>query len=222
MCKAVVSYSGGKDSILALERAITQGYRIEALLVTFDVRTGRSFFHNLPLGLLKEVGRCLELPFKAVDSQGEDYRERFAAVLESFKRSGTEVCVFGDIDIEEHRSWCRSLCDEVGLKAVFPLWGEKREDLVREIISKGYRCVLQKVRKSCFDKTVLGLPLTEELIEGMKAKNIDVCGENGEYHTFVVDGPLFRSKLTYTVAGVKESQDTFSLVLEEKKEESFQ
>ncbi|MDO4793425.1 MAG: diphthine--ammonia ligase [Filifactor alocis] len=222
MYKAVVSYSGGKDSILALERAIAQGYRIEALLVTLDVRTGRSFFHNLPLGLLKEVGRCLELPLKTVDSKGEDYRERFAAVLKEFKRSGTEACVFGDIDIEEHRSWCRSLCDEVGLKAVFPLWGEEREELVGEVVSKGYCCVLQKVRKSCFDKEVLGSPLTQELIEEMRAKNIDVCGENGEYHTFVVDGPLFRSKLTYTVAGVQESEDTFSLVLKEKKEENFQ
>lgn len=222
MCKAVVSYSGGKDSILALERSIGLGYQIEALLVTFDVRTNRSFFHNLPLSLLKEVGRCLDLPLKTVDSQGENYRQRFAAALEEFKRNGTEVCVFGDIDIEEHRSWCRSLCDEVGLKAVFPLWGEEREELVREIISKGYCCILQKVRKSCFDKTVLGSSLSEDLIEEMRAKNIDVCGENGEYHTFVVDGPLFRTKLTYTVAGVQESQDTFSLVLEEKKEESFQ
>lgn len=222
MCKAVVSYSGGKDSILALERAIAQGYRIEALLVTFDVRTGRSFFHNLPLGLLKEVGRCLELPLKTVDSQGDDYRERFVEVLKEFKRRGVEVCVFGDIDIEEHRNWCRSLCEEVSLEAVFPLWGEEREELVREVVSKGYRCILEKVRKSCFDKAVLGSPLTEELIEEMRAKGVDVCGENGEYHTFVVDGPLFRSKLTYTVVGVQESQDTFSLVLEEKKEENFQ
>ena len=104
---------------------------------------------------------------------------------------GADSCVFGDIDIEEHKYWNEERCKSAGLSCILPLWQQEREELVREMLSVGFKAMIKIVQSSKLDESFLGQDLTITLIEKMKAAGIDVCGENGEYHTFVYGGPIF-------------------------------
>lgn len=214
MKEIVLSYSCGKDSVLALHRLKERGYRVKALLVTVDEGSGKSFFHHIPQNLLSEIGKSLNIEVKPIISRGEDYRRNFLSCLIALKKEGIFACGFGDIDIRSHRLWCEELCRDAGIEALFPLWNESREDLVREVIELGYCCRLQKVRSSLFCSEVLESPLDFELIEEMKQRGIDICGENGEYHTFVTDGPLFETAVPYRTVGILREEETFSLLLD--------
>ena len=108
------------------------------------------------------------------------------------KEAGAEVCIFGDIDIEGHLEWCTERCRNAGLEAYFPLWHRKREDVVREFLKEGFSTYLTVINTDVMDEKYIGKKITLELLEEMKKEGIDVCGENGEYHSFVKDGPLFK------------------------------
>ena len=127
--KVVVSFSGGKDSMLSLQRMIKKEYDVIGLLVTFDNQND-SCFHRIPKEILKEVSKSLEIPMIEVDcSDGKVYEEEFEKALIIAKEKGAEICVFGDIDIENHKKWCIDRCNAASLKGEFPLWQENREEL---------------------------------------------------------------------------------------------
>lgn len=220
MQKIAVSYSCGKDSVLALHRLKEEGYLIRKILVTVDQNTKKSFFHNVPEGLLKKIGESLGIEVQLIFSAGEDYRQKFLQTLLSLKEEGITACAFGDIDIGSHRNWCELLCEEAGVGSLFPLWEESREALVREVVELGYSCRLQKVNKAFFSVEILGRSLDIELLEDMKRRGIDVCGENGEYHTFVTEGPLFEKAIDFVAESIEETEDSFYLLLRDKKDKS--
>jgi len=111
--KFVASYSGGKDSILAIYRAIKLGMKPVSLIITFNVDMERSWFHGIPDELLSEVSASLDIPIKLIKTSGEDYAANFEKELKVQKENGAEICVFGDIDLEEHLQWCTARCDAV-------------------------------------------------------------------------------------------------------------
>ena len=115
---------------------------------------------------------------------------------------GAEACVFGDIDIEGHRQWNISQCEEAGLDCILPLWKQDRESLVRETIEAGFKAMIKIVQCDLLDESFLGKDLTIPLIEEIKAAGADVCGENGEYHTFVYNGPIFKFPIPLENRGV--------------------
>ena len=197
--KFVMSYSCGKDSTLSLYRMIKAGHEPLALLITVDKKVCRSWFHGVPKHLLEEVSKSLNIPLLLVESIGDNYKETFEEALGKAKEQGAEACVFGDIDLEAHRTWCTDRCEAVGLEAVFPLWLEDREALTHEFIDLGFTTVLKKVRLECLGEEFLGKVLTKELVEKIKATGSDACGENGEYHSFVYDGPLFSYPVSFEV-----------------------
>ena len=122
--------------------------------------------------------------------------------LRKAKKAGAEFVCFGDIDIEGHRIWGEERCRNVGLSALYPLWHANREENAREVINLGYKCVIKSVDNTKLPKSMLGKILDEALLEEMAQCGIDVCGENGEYHTLVVDGPIFRSPIQYTAGKI--------------------
>lgn len=187
----VASYSGGKDSVLAIHRAMSQGMVLQALLITYNTAGGRSWFHGLTPDILAEVETSIGAPVVLIETDGTDYAERFEDVLRRQKALGAEVCVFGDIDIEDHKSWDVARCRAAGLEAYLPLWRESRESLVRQCIEAGFAPILNVVDTAHLSPDFLGKRLDFDLMEQIKETGSDVCGENGEYHTFVVDGPLF-------------------------------
>ncbi|MTK69137.1 diphthine--ammonia ligase [Turicibacter sanguinis] len=197
--KFVMSYSCGKDSTLSLYRMIKAGHEPLALLITVDKKVCRSWFHGVPKHLLEEVSKSLNIPLLLVESIGDNYKETFEEALGKAKEQGAEACVFGDIDLEAHRTWCTDRCEAVGLEVVFPLWLEDREVLTHEFIDLGFTTVLKNVKLECLGEEFLGKVLTKELVEKIKATGSDACGENGEYHSFVYDGPLFSYPVSFEV-----------------------
>lgn len=198
----VMSYSCGKDSTLALNRMIERGDIPVALLITVDKELCRSWFHGVPEKLLNDVSESLNIPLLLVKCEGSEYAEAFKNTLLKAKNElGAVGCVFGDIDLEAHRTWCSDRCDEVGMEAIFPLWNEGREELAHEFIDRGFKTVLKNVKLEFLHEDFLGKLLTKELVSDIKATGADPCGENGEYHTFVYDGPLFKFPIKFKTQG---------------------
>lgn len=197
--KFVASYSGGKDSVLAIDRSLNAGMQPVALITTFNTDRKRSWFHGIPDAILKRVSQSLGIPLWFLETSGEAYTTNFEKELRKAKAQGAETCVFGDIDIEAHRVWCTARCHAAGLEPHFPLWGEKRESIVSEFINKGYTATLTVVDTGRMAESFLGRTLTADLVEEMRIAGVDVCGENGEYHTFVSDGPIFKVPILFSV-----------------------
>lgn len=187
----VISYSCGKDSALALYRMLLEGHRAVGLLVMVNRELDRSWFHGVDRPLLKAVSASLEIPLILCPCTKEGYAAALEAGLARAAALGAEAAVFGDIDIEEHRQWYTGRCEAAGLPAIFPLWREDRLALTRAVIDLGFRALIKCVDKSNVDPELLGLPLTHALVDKIVAGGADGCGENGEYHTFVCDGPIF-------------------------------
>lgn len=198
----VMSYSCGKDSTLALNRMIENGNTPVALLITVDKKVCRSWFHGVPENILHNVSESLNIPLLLVKCEGEEYATAFKNTLLKAKNElGAEACVFGDIDLEAHRTWCTDRCSEVGMEAIFPLWNEGREELTHEFIDRGFKTVLKNVKLEFLAVEFLGKVLTKEVVSAIKATGADPCGENGEYHTFVYDGPLFKFPIKFKTKG---------------------
>src|SRR5471030_285938 len=212
--KVVISFSGGKDSTLSLYRMIKSGYKVIGLLVTFD-NQNNSCFHKIPKEIFKKVSKELEIPLIEVDcSEGKVYEEEFERALKISKDKGAEICVFGDIDIEAHKRWCLDRCDVAGLKGKFPLWQEDREELTNEFINDGFKAVIKKVNLKELGKDFLGKELTKEVVSEIKNLGCDQSGENGEYHTLVFNGPIFKEALKLHKIGKEIMGDFGYLIIE--------
>ena len=200
--KFVMSYSCGKDSTLALHKMVQQGNMPIGLIVMVNEESERSFFHGATRQMLEEYEKVLRIPIYPVFSAGDDYHLQMENALLEMKRQGAEFACFGDIDIEENRRWSEKRCENTGLESVFPLWRSDREANVREIISLGYKCLIKSINNKLLPKDILGKILDEEAVKVMKASHIDVCGENGEYHTLTVDGPLFHHAIDFSLGDI--------------------
>jgi len=193
--KFIASYSGGKDSILAIHRAIKSGLVPLELITTYNTAAGRSWFHGITENMIQKVSDSLEIPIKLIKTSGEQYEENFEKALIDAKNRGAEVCVFGDIDIENHLEWCTLRCEKAGLIPYFPLLKEERKKLVYEFVDAGFSTIITIVDTSRMSKDFLGQTLSRETADLIDASGADICGENGEYHTFVFDGPIFNNKI---------------------------
>ena len=178
--KFVVSYSGGKDSVLSLHKMLEQGHTPVGLLVMVNREQQRSWFHGVDLELLQRISDSLQIPLILCESGGDDYHTMLEQGLKQAKAQGAEACVFGDIDIEGHLAWCKERCEAVGITCIHPLWHRSREENTREILSLGYQCLIKCVRNQDLPRELLGQPLSTELVAEMKRRGIDVCGENGD------------------------------------------
>ena len=211
--KFVLSYSGGKDCILAMYRKIKEGWTPVALLTTIKKSSPESWTHGLTFDSLEEVSKSLDLPIIYVECEASEYEERFEDKLRIAKDMGAETVVYGDIDIELHKKWGVDRAENSGLNYEFPLWQEDREKLVHEFIDSGFKALIKKVNLNYMSSDFLGKTLTKDLIEEIKATGSDACGENGEYHTFVYDGPIFKNRIFINSEDVKlEKNYGFSLI----------
>ena len=196
--KFIASYSGGKDSIMAIYRAIKEGHTPIFLLTTYNIDKNRSFFHNIPEPALKSVADSLSIPLLLVKTSGDDYQQNFEKALLYAKSQGAEACVFGDIDIEQHRRWPTERCENTGIKPLFPLWGDDRAKVVYEFIDSGFIADITIVNTKYMSADYLGQRLTRDVVGRITTQCVDICGENGEYHTFVSDGPIFMKPVQFS------------------------
>lgn len=197
--KFAMSYSCGKDSTLALHRLMKQGHEPVCLVVMVNEEDGRSFFHGADRAMLDRYAKALALPVMACPANGATYKAAFETGLLKARKMGAEAVGFGDIDIEEHRQWDEERCQALGLLPCFPLWQEKREEVVHELIRLGYKCLIKSINRRVLPMSLLGTFLNDASLSVMKSAGVDLCGENGEYHTLTVDGPIFRQPLAFQI-----------------------
>ena len=190
-----VSWSGGKDSCLALFRAMSQGYKPKMLFTMFSIENDVSSAHRLNEDIIKAQVNALDLESTIGRAKFEDYEAVFVRNLEVFKSQDINYRIFGDIDLDEHRKWEEKVCEKAQMTAVLPLWQEDRKKLVKEFIDLGFKARIVVVNKTMMSPEFLGRDLSHELLEEIEKTGADVCGENGEYHTVVYDGPLFKTPL---------------------------
>lgn len=187
----VSSWSGGKDSALAYYRAVMKGHVPVALFTMFEKDGSRSRSHGLPLEVMEAQAERMGLPLVIGKADWESYEEEFIRQLKKFKEQGIQMGVYGDIDLEDHLKWVQKTSAQAGMEASHPLWQEPRKDLLLELIREGFKAVVTVVDASRLDKRFLGREFTEQLIEELEASGVDACGEEGEFHTVIIDGPIF-------------------------------
>jgi len=200
----VISYSGGKDSALALYRMIEQGHTPVAMIATVNVKQSRSWSHGMAKEMLLAASKKLNIPLLFAECEMDNYAQVFEKCLKEARQKGADACVFGDIDIEAHREWNEARCQEVGLDCILPLWQESREALVYEMLEVGFRTIIKVIDGSKIEDSFLGQDLTIPLVLKLKETGVDPCGENGEYHTFVYDGPIFSEPIPVKVKEIKD------------------
>ena len=195
--KFVASYSGGKDSMLAIHRAVNNGLVPIGLITTYSVDSDRSRFHGMNEDLLRKASSSLGIPLTYVKTTKSDYAASFENALMDARENGAEVCVFGDIDIKGHLDWCSARCKNTELIPYFPLEHEERKTVVHEFMDFGFSAVIRIVDTTRLPEVFLGKILSRDVISEVESHGADACGENGEYHTFVFNGPLFSEKVCY-------------------------
>jgi uncharacterized protein (TIGR00290 family) len=203
----IASYSGGKDSTLAIYRAIKSGMNPLELVTTYNTSMAQSWFHKIPDTLLCKVSYEIGIPISLIQTPGEKYTENFENKLREAKGRGAQVCVFGDIDLEEHLEWCTKRCKAVGLDAFFPLWKEERKKLVYEFIDYGFKTMITVVDTKRLPEKFLGRILSRETADEIESYGADICGENGEFHTFAFDGPLFKNPVNFSTGEIARSEN---------------
>ena len=200
--KFVMSYSCGKDSTLALHKMLEAGNEAVALIVMVNEEADRSYFHGADQTMLEGYSEALDIPLIITPTKGEDYHLAMEKSLKKAKQMGAEAACFGDIDLEGNREWSEMRCKNVGLTAVFPLWQKNREENVKELIRLGYQCLIKSINNTLLPERILGRVIDDDAIRIMDDRKIDICGENGEYHTLVVDGPIFQKSLRFQTGEV--------------------
>ncbi|RVU91959.1 diphthine--ammonia ligase [Flavobacterium columnare] len=189
--KSILSWSGGKDSCLATIKALELGYKPIVLLNMMNENGKVSRSHGLTQNILKQHANALKIPLVGIPTTWADYEKKYIETLCQLKKDyGVESVVFGDIDLEPHREWEQKVCQQAKLEAILPLWQKDRLELVKEIIEENIVCMIVSCNTT-MGVEFLGKILTKETVQQLIDLNIDPCGENGEFHTVVINCTLF-------------------------------
>jgi len=198
------SWSGGKDGCFAFWKMACAGYEIKYLLNTYRKESGRVAFHGVRASLIEEQARSIGVELLQKEVAGNDYEKHFLEALFELKSLGVDGIVFGDIDIEQNRQWCESVCKKAGVRSYFPLWNLDQARILKDFIAEGFKAVVVALNSKFLNEEWLGKIIGLEFLNQIEAINvyrsatkITPCGEMGEYHTFVFDGPLFRFPIRY-------------------------
>lgn len=195
--KVAVSWSGGKDSCLACYRALEEGFEVHSLLTMMNYQ-GNSSFHLISGGLLDAQSEAMNTPIVKCCTSPEKYEMNLKKALKQLRSAGTQGLVTGDIcEVAHHEGgWLERICRETDMKPIKPLWRSDSRKILDKFLSLGFKAKIIRVKLEFLDKTFLGRDLDEKLqTELAKLKNVDACGERGEFHTLVTDGPLFKKRI---------------------------
>ncbi|WP_147802817.1 diphthine--ammonia ligase [Alkalicoccus halolimnae] len=189
------SWSGGKDSALAHYQALQEGGSPACLLSMFEENEEYSRSHSLPYGVIQAQADAMDVPLIIRGASWASYQKKFLELMEIMKRNGVNYGVFGDIDLEDHLEWVQRNCEKGGITSYHPLWKKERRQVLTELLDAGFESVIIVVDENKLPATFLGRVLDEEAIAEIEERGIDACGEEGEFHTVVVDGPLFNRRI---------------------------
>ncbi len=198
---AYFNWSGGKDSTLALYTVLQQAqFDIRYLLTTFNQEANRISMHGVRNELLVAQAESLNIPTKSVflpsSSDMSEYESAMNNAIQEIKAEGISDCFFGDIFLEDLRAYREQKLKEVQISAHFPLWKRDTKELVREFIDLGFKTIVVCVDSSKLGEEFVGRVIDSQFLDDLP-ENVDPCGENGEFHTFVFDGPIFKNPIRF-------------------------
>ncbi len=212
--KFVASYSGGKDSTLALYHALKMG-QAAGLIAMLEEHGQRSRSHAMPLEIIHAQAQALGLPILLASASWQSYEAEFLKMLSEARQLGAEVLVNGDLDMPEHGCWHEKVAAQAGLQLCMPLWQRPHLEVIQEFIQLGFQTMLVTVNlKLGMTAADLGRIMTLDYVDELLRRGIDPCGEGGEFHTTVLDGPLFKKPISVRQGEILYHGDYAFLALE--------
>lgn len=200
--KIILSWSGGKDSALALYELMRQGNTDITLLTTITDKYERISMHGVREALLEKqaesLGCYLEKVYITPESTNEEYEKKMEETMNRYKKLGVTKVAFGDIFLEDIRKYREGNLKKAGMEAIFPLWGRDTKEIANIFINLGFKSII-----TCVDTKVLNGDFSGRLYDknflADLPENIDPCGENGEFHSFAFDGPIFKERINFSI-----------------------
>ncbi|MBP4137215.1 Dph6-related ATP pyrophosphatase [Flavobacterium geliluteum] len=204
--KALFNWSSGKDSALTLYKILQNSdFKIEYLLTSVNQQYQRISMHGVRVELLKAQAKSIGLPLKIMQIPEmptmEVYENVMTETLTELKTQGITHSVFGDIFLEDLRKYREDKLATLGFEGVFPLWKIPTNHLIQEFISLGFKTIVVCVNERYLDKSFVGRIIDQDFINDLP-ENVDVCGENGEFHTFTFDGPIFSEPIKFEIGEI--------------------
>ena len=200
--KAIFSWSGGKDSAYCLNKVLTENlFDVKYLLTTVNANFKRVSMHGVREELLDKQAESIGIPLlKVMVSEGtnDEYEKQMEAILLEAKLEGIEHVIFGDIFLEDLRKYREDNMAKVNMKAVFPLWKIDTTFLINDFIKQKFKTLTCCVNDGYFNEDWVGKEINSSFITNLPI-NVDPCGENGEYHTFCYEGPIFKKHIQFTI-----------------------
>jgi len=211
--RVILSWSGGKDSVLALEELRRdQHYLTMALLTTVTEGYDRVSMHGIRVSLIRRQAEAIGIPLETVlipqSASNDEYESRMRKILTRAQADGVTAVAFGDVFLEDVRRYREEKLAQVSMKGLFPLWKKNTIDMAREFIESGYRAILTCVDSHHLGRSFVGREFDEQLLSDLP-EGVDPCGENGEFHTFVYDGPILRRPIHIRKGDIVFREDRF-------------
>jgi uncharacterized protein (TIGR00290 family) len=208
----LMSWSGGKDSCVALrELRQSNAYSVAALLTTVTRDYDRISMHGVRRVLLERQATSLGLPLHEVfitkDATNQEYEAKMEEAFSTYRERGISRVAFGDLFLEEIRAYRDQFLARHDMRALYPVWGRDTTDFIRKFIGMGFKAVVTCVDGKVLDSSFAGMMIDEDFLSALPT-HVDPCGENGEFHTFVFDGPIFKEAVRLSVGG-KVERDSF-------------
>ena len=192
----VVSWSGGKDSCLACYKVMVENYNVVHLVNTISKEYQRVRFHGIKDRLIQVQAEAIGIPLFQIETSGDNYEFDFKeSVRNLISNKDIHGMVFGDIHLEHGREWVEKVCGELGIRAIEPLWQRRQEEILSDFINAGFEAYVTSCQADLVDKKFIGRRLDKRFLKDISELGIDICGENGEYHTVVTDGPIFKQRI---------------------------
>jgi uncharacterized protein (TIGR00290 family) len=204
--KTLFNWSSGKDSALALYKVLQDPeFEINCLLTSVNQEFQRVSMHGVRVELLEQQAKSIGLPLEIMQVPEmptmEVYESVMQTTLQKLKNQGVTHSVFGDINLEDLRKYREDKLATMGLEGVFPLWKVPTYDLIQEFIGLGFKTIVVCVNERYLDKSFVGRVIDQNFINDLP-ENVDVCGENGEFHTFTFDGPIFSKPIDFKIGEI--------------------
>jgi len=202
MMNAYMNWSGGKDSSLCLYK-ILQGkkYKVKYLLTSVNKTHNRISMHGVRVELLQQQANAIGLPLQYIELPEQpgmaEYEREMKKKVTEMKNEKIQYAIFGDIFLEDLRKYREKKLHELGITPVFPLWQISTKKLMDEFIELGFQAIIVCINEKYLDKSFCGRMIDRSFVKDLP-KNVDVCGENGEYHSYVFDGPIFKKSIAFT------------------------
>ena len=199
--KAIFNWSSGKDSAFALHKILQEDeYEIQALVTSINTKYKRVSMHGIREELVEKQAESIGIPLIKIElpesPSMEEYNSVMSKSMEKFVSQGITHSIFGDIYLEDLRNYREQKLKEVGMQGVFPLWKKPTDQLIVDFLDAGFKTIITTVNESYLDKKFVGKILDESFLHQLP-KKVDPCGENGEYHTFTFDGPIFHFPIIF-------------------------